>query len=430
MTLTRAYRAGSAWNDLGVLSSPQGSSETLTDVNIGPVKVRTIRDLRELETLRPIWKSWPGTMDSDLDFFSSVVRSRGCGCQPHVIVLGRDARPDAILVGMRERQKIPVKLGHITVCQPEVNVLEFVHGGLRGAASAENCAALLQQVMRSLGQGEADLASWKQLYAHSSLYSCVLQLKPYALRDHFPCDDDQWVMNFPKGLDAFLSGLCRSQRSKLRRKHKKVLNYFQSGLQVRQFRSVVDLDLAIPAMEEIAKKSDKRQFGWGFFDTPQIREHMSIAAKLGWLRIYVLYLQDKAAAFWMGTLYDRCLKADQVGYDPTWSEFSPGIFLFLNILEDLRDADIEIVDFGSGSSQLKTCFGAFQQAESQVHIYASTLRGVQMSLLYAATHRASFVIRRTQSLERATASLWHQLSRKHHKIKANCADGSRARVAN
>ena len=187
MTLTRAtYRVGSARNDLGVLPSLQDSSGTVPDINIGRLKVRTIRDLRELETLRPIWKSWPGTRDSDLDFFSSVVRSRGSGCQPHVIVLARNAGPDAILVGLRERKKIPVKLGHITVCQPEVNVLEFVHGGLRGAASAENCVALLQQVMRSLDQGEADLASWKQLDVHSPLYSCVLQLQPFRFARPFP----------------------------------------------------------------------------------------------------------------------------------------------------------------------------------------------------------------------------------------------------
>ena len=109
------------------------------------------------------------------------------------------------------------------------------------------------------------------------------------------------------------------------------------------------------------------------------------------------------------------LQADHVGYDPAWSEFSPGIFLFLNILEDLCDADIEIVDFGSGSSQLKQCFGAFRRAESQVHIYAPTLRGVQLSLLYAATHRATFLIRRTQSLEWMKARPWNQFSRQRHK---------------
>ena len=104
----------------------------------GPPAFRTIRDLHELEALRAIWKSWPGTRDSDPDFFSSMVRSRGSGCRPHVIVLTRNARPDAILIGLRERKKMPVKLGYFTICRPEVNVLEFVHGGLRGNASEEN----------------------------------------------------------------------------------------------------------------------------------------------------------------------------------------------------------------------------------------------------------------------------------------------------
>jgi hypothetical protein len=98
-------------------------------VKIGQLEFRTIRDLRELEILRAIWKSWPGTRDSDLAFFASVVRSRGSGCRPHVIVLTRDARPDAILVGLRECKKIPVKLGHIKIFQPQINVLEFVQGG-------------------------------------------------------------------------------------------------------------------------------------------------------------------------------------------------------------------------------------------------------------------------------------------------------------
>src|ERR1019366_4954487 len=115
---------------------------------------------------------------------------------------------------------------------------------------------------------------------------------------------------------------------------------------------------------------------------------------------------DKPAAFWMGTLYDRCLRADHVGYDPAWSEFSPGICLFLSILDDLRDADIEIVDFGLRSSQLKQCFAALRRVESRVHIYAPTLRGAQLKLLYAATRGATFLIRRTHCLEWARRSLW------------------------
>jgi CelD/BcsL family acetyltransferase involved in cellulose biosynthesis len=197
-------------------------------------------------------------------------------------------------------------------------------------------------------------------------------------------------MNFPKGLDTLFMNLGRSQRSKLRRKYRNVLNRFAGKVRIRCFRSLMDLEPAISDMEAIASKTDKRRvFGEGFFDTPQIRERMRGAALRGWLRIYILYLEEKPAAFWMGTIYDHCLQADHVGYDPVWSEFSPGIFLFLNILEDLRDEDIKTVDFGWRDMQFKQCFGDLRRVEARVHIYAPTLRGIQLNLLSTATHRVT-----------------------------------------
>jgi hypothetical protein len=117
--------------------------------------LQTIRDLREVEGLREVWKSWQETRDSDLDLFSGVVRSRGDSCRPHVIVLTRNARPEALLVGLRDRTKIPFRLCSVTMRQPKVNVLEFVRRGLLGNASIENCIALVQAVMRSLAEGDA-----------------------------------------------------------------------------------------------------------------------------------------------------------------------------------------------------------------------------------------------------------------------------------
>src|SRR6478672_10841954 len=103
MTLTRAVQhAGSS--DIG-FPPFQYLSWTVPDVQTVPLRFQTIRHLRELETLRSIWQCWPGTRDSDLDFFSSAVQTRGSGCEPHVIVLCRNAQPEAILVGRRERKR-------------------------------------------------------------------------------------------------------------------------------------------------------------------------------------------------------------------------------------------------------------------------------------------------------------------------------------
>lgn len=419
MRLTvKSHAAESAKNELGDRLAPRSSLRVVQEARDNPVAFRTIRDLHELEGLRAIRNSWPGTRDSDLDFFSSMVRSRGSRSRPYVIVLTRNTKPDAILVGLRERKKVPFKLVHFMIYEPEVSVLEFVHGGLRGNASEENCAALVREVMRSLDEGDADLALWEQLDVQSPLYNCVLQFPRSALRDHSRCLDGRWLMDFPKGLETLFMNLGRSQRSKLRRKYRDVLNHFAGKVQIRRFRSLVDLELAISDMEAIASKTDKRRvFGAGFFDTLQIREQMVVAAKRGWLRIYILYLEEKPAAFWMGTIYDQCLQADQVGYDPVWGEFSPGIFLFLSILEDLRDEDIKTVDLGWRDIQIRQCFGDLRRVEARVHIYAPTLCGIQLNLLstatHCATHGAVLLLRRIHCLEWARRVL-----RKRHALRS------------
>ncbi len=385
-----------------------------------PLELRTIRDLPELESLRSIWKSWPGTRDSDLDFFVGKILSRGGGCRPHVIVLNRSERPVAILVGLRERRKLPIRLGYFTVCQPEIDVLEFVYGGLRGNASEENTAALVQQVIRSLEEGDADVALWEPLDVDSFLYNSAVQLPRFASRDHSNCPDGHWIMNFPKGLNGLFMTLDRSQRSKLRRKYNKMHGRFAGAKKVRCFRSLEDLEPAISNMEKIANRTDKRLLqGAGFPNLQQIREQMVVAAENGWLRIYILYLYEEPAAFWMGTLYEGCLQADDVGYDPGWRAFSPGLYLFLHILDDLREEDINVVDFGYKDIQFKRCFGTFRRVESRVHIYAPTLRGIQLNLLSTATQRATdyanLLFRRTRSLEWARRAFRDELVRRRRK---------------
>src|ERR1035441_1470142 len=122
MRLTmKSHAAESAMNDLGDRLASPHSLRVEPEARDNPVAFRTIRDLHELEALRAIWNSWPGTRDSDLDFFSSMVRSRGSRCRPHVTVLTRNTRPDAILIGLCERKKMRFKVSSFTIYEPEVN---------------------------------------------------------------------------------------------------------------------------------------------------------------------------------------------------------------------------------------------------------------------------------------------------------------------
>jgi CelD/BcsL family acetyltransferase involved in cellulose biosynthesis len=230
-----------------------------------------------------------------------------------------------------------------------------VRGGLLGNASIENCKALVRAVIRSLAEGDADLALWEHLDMQSPLYASAMQLPSFVMRGHCHKLSDHWFLNHPKNLEAFFRSLGRSQRSKLQRKYKKFQNSFAGKIQVRSFQTAAELGEAIRDMEEIARKSVKRQLGLGFFDTPGTHEQLLVEAAQGWLRIYILYVEGKPVSFWKGTLYEHCLQADHVGFDSAWSEFSPGIFLFLNIIESLRNSEVEAVDFGTGNGQFYQC---------------------------------------------------------------------------
>lgn len=371
------------------------------------VTVRTIRDLQALEPLRAVWQSWPGSRESDLDFFSSIVRAQAGGCQPHVIVLYRNGNPNAILIGMRRRRKLPFRLGYFTLCEPAVKVLEFVYGGLRGNASEENCVALVKEAIRSLEGGETDIALWRNLDVQCPLYKCALQLPRRVSRDYSRSfDTHHWLINVPKDVNSVFVNVGRNQRSKLRRKYKKMLRGTMGEVKTRCFRSVAESETALLDVERIASKTAKRRlFGVNFYDTVPGREHMAVAAEMGWLRIYILYADEEPIAFWVGTVFNGCLQADYVGYDPLWRESSPGILLFLTILDNLRDENIKIVDFGYGGSQFKRCFANTQRLESRVYIYAPTLRCIQLNLLNTAANRATqyakLLLRRTHCLEAA-----------------------------
>jgi CelD/BcsL family acetyltransferase involved in cellulose biosynthesis len=377
---------------------PQGSGDQFA--------VQTLRDLREVESVSEVWKTWQNTRDSSLDFFSGLIASRGSGCRPHVLVLRRNGRPDVLLVGLRDHKKIPIRICSVTMCRPEVTFLEFVRGGLLGNASHQNCKALIQAVIRSLAEGNADLALWDQLDVHSALYTSAIQLPNILLRDHCHKLSDHWFLNLPIGLEAFLLSLRPTERSQLRRKYKKFLNTFAGKIQVRCFRKTAEVGQAIREMEGIARKSLKRHLGFGFFDTPETQQQLLVEAAQGWLRIFVLYIDGIPVSFWRGTLYEHCFQTDHVGFDAAWSEFSPGIFLFLKVVEGFCDSDVHTVDLGKGKGQFFESLANVRRPEARVWIFAPRSRGLQLNLQYTLAHYATALIRGTASLNWARRSIW------------------------
>ena len=134
------------------------------------LKLTVLRSVSELEAIRSVWKAWSRHPNADFDLYNLLLTSRPEILRPHVILVHRNGAPDSILIGRLEQRHVALKIGYKTILRPNVRLLAFIHQGYLGQPSPENSDLLLNEILTSLGQGEADIAFFNSLSVDSSLY--------------------------------------------------------------------------------------------------------------------------------------------------------------------------------------------------------------------------------------------------------------------
>ena len=347
------------------------------------LSVKVLKTPAEILQHRFRWNSWPGTRDSDLDFFLYIVSARPEVRCPYVLVASRGDIPEVMLIGRMEQRRVPVKFGYLHFPTPRVRVLNFVYGGLRGNASAENTAVLVSALLKSLRGGEADLAVFEHLPVDSHLYR-ALDVLPGALERGISSEHGTHrCLRLPENSEALYKILSPSHRQNYRRKARKLVRDFSGDVHIERYRQVSDLMLR--EVESVARKTYQRGLGFCFKDTSEMRGQWELAAAKGWLRVSILHVAGKPCAYWIAMAYNGVLWGDHVGYDPAYSSYSPGIYLLLSSLSDLCDQkwdnDITQIDFGLGDAAYKSLLSNCSFEEGLVHIYGRTLRGLGVNLL-------------------------------------------------
>ncbi len=85
------------------------------------------------------------------------------------------------------------------------------------------------------------------------------------------------------------------------------------------------------------------------------------------LRSYLLFVDDKPAAFLIGTQHKGQFNYEEVGYDRDFSDRSPGQVLLLQVLEDLlSDNPPHVFDFGGGSADYKQLFATTKSTSGTI----------------------------------------------------------------
>jgi hypothetical protein len=340
------------------------------------LEVKIARSLAEVEEIREIWAAAKGHRDCDIDFCLNFVWSGREFIRPHVIVIYRHGRADAILVGRLENVRIRPKIGYFALPAVRARLLNIVYGGMLGECSEENSDEFVRGAIAALKRGEADAVLFDRIPVNSAMYQNALALPGVLMRDRVVRPEPHSSMTLPGTIDQVFTTLSSGLRAEVRRKKRKIVADFGDRAKISCYHDDSALDAVLPQVEEVAMKTYQRALGVGFENSDRMRQRLRLCAREGWLRVYLLTIDDKPCAFWIGTVYDGVFYSDYNGYDPGYRDYSLGTFLLMSMVQDFCQQGVRAVDFGFGQAEYKDRFSNERGIMAPIYIFSRAPRGL------------------------------------------------------
>lgn len=379
----------------------------------GPWKVETATSLEQIEHISATWKAMECHPNSHLEFYCAVVRARPEVIHPYVMTLVQGDIASTMWVARLEEIAVPLRVGYKTMLSPRCRVLTLVHGGYLGQDSTTGNRLLLEHVHQCLGRGLADAAYFSAVPVATDLYRQLRSSNSALFRDRAPTIHPHFQTELPS-VSRRLSNGTRWQIRKLQQAHK--------HLRVRVLSTADELPLLYSYAEQVSSVAFQRALGVGFVPDAETHQVLQITASENRLRAYFLLDGERPVSFWIGNLWQGSFYLDYTAYDPIYSRYSPGTFLFTYLMSDLRRDGVSHIDFGSGDAPYKRRFATHQWQEASVFMFASRAKGCWLSVAHHATaalsHAATRALTSVSLLQRVKTS-WRSRLRSQGAVRDN-----------
>jgi len=374
--------------------------------------VRVIRNLEELETVRPLWERLQNNLNADIDYFVLILKSRPEILRPHVLVLHVDGVPTALVVGRLEQSRRSFQLGYAAIARPLVKAIVLPHGRLLGHFPEQAARLIVHNLLESLRKTEADLVLLSNAPVQSPVSRAMGDTAPFALREHFIPSQRHWLATLPETVDQFLAEHYWPRR--LPRRLEK-----QNPGQVRFvcFKRPDEIERFCIDAETVAAKAYQRALNSGFHDSAEMRARLTLVAERGLFRGFVLYVREVPWAFWTGTAYKGVFHSDSTAYDPAFAKEEPGTTVFSLMVQHLIKDGTRKLDFGLGDAFYKERFGTEHWEEATAFLFAPTAKALTLNVLASTSNlvgRAGrWVLRSSHALSRLKKA-WRTKLRKEN----------------
>jgi CelD/BcsL family acetyltransferase involved in cellulose biosynthesis len=338
--------------------------------------IRTIRNLDELEAVRAFWENWQDHPNSDFAHFQLICRLRTEVICPHVTVVDRNGGPCSLLVARLEHFHFTPSIGYLKLAQIPAKIISVLNHGMIGEVTNETALALIQHFLFLLSSREADAVVFHELPENSPLLHTLLLNSPRFLCEKKPNWSPHWTMKLPGQPGLLIKKVSAKHRAWIRRKQKEIESDFSGRLTWRWISSFDNVPELCERLEAIAVKTYQRGLGAGFKDDNEHRQRFALFADRGQLRVQLLEIDERVAAYWIGIIYRGVFHSWATGYDPDYGKYEVGTQVLVRMVDELAQEGVRKLDFGLGDAHYKKRFGDHSWREATIGMFAPTAKGV------------------------------------------------------
>jgi hypothetical protein len=342
------------------------------------MKIKTIRDMEGLETIRPYWESWQTHPNSDFEHFKLVCNVRKEIICPHVTVVEENLQPRLLLAGRLEQTSFSPSIGYFRPVRIPAKVLVIIYQGFLGEKNIELAEALVRYLWSLVVAGEVDAVEFNHLPEQSPLLSALLRCGPRWWCEKKPMWSKHWEMSLPEEPGFLLKRMRDTHRYRIRKKQKEIDSAFPVKISWRWMSRFDDIPGLCARLEAVAARTYQRGLGAGFVDNGEYRRRFELFADRGQLRVQLMEINGEIRAFWIGKLYNGVFHTADTGYDPELRVYQPGTLIFIRMVDELAREGVRRLDFGLGDASYKQRFGDQCCREATVRLFAPTVKGLAL----------------------------------------------------
>ena len=384
--------------------------------------IQILRSIEELEKVRSFWEEKRSHPDGDLDLFIKIINSRKDFVCPYILIIYLHKKSVAMMVGLIEKKRIKVNISYKLLFGPKLRIMTIIPERIFGKPNFICSHFIVLELVESLKRKETDLVQLENFNIDSHLFKIAKTKPGFFCHDFFPETKAHWKTILPGNIDELFTNMGSKQKHEIFRKERRIQKEFDRKITFCCYKKKDEITRLCDDIEKVSRNSFLRIFGFGFINNNVYKNFLSISAKRGWLRGYLLYTDEMPCAYYICFIFKETFYFRSSGFDERYKNHSPGVVLLKHVLEDIykHEENIKEIDWGIGDKIFKKHFGNYSSKVGSIYIFPPTFYGfvlncTKSSLVFIKTHVKIILIK--FGWKDKISSYWRQRLIKKHLVR-------------